>query len=392
MRIATMVRGYIPAPIANDIVYAPIDLATIISEGLTRLGHAVTFYGPIGTNVKATKIESLNLRPLAHNQQEFQALVENTELFTNGVPGQWDSLMALDMFERANKGEFDLLHFHHVEIATALANLFPNVPVVYTMHDPIKPTTREIVERLLTPSQSFITISNNQRRTAPDLPYAATVYNGIDMDLFALSEEHEDYLLFVGRMVPEKGVEDAIKVAQQTNSRLLLIGPTYNKEREFFETCVKPHLNEKILYLGFMEHEATVRYFQKAKALLMPIRWEEPFGLSMVESMACGTPVIAMRRGSVPEVVADGISGYIVDSIAEMTAAVSKVGKLKPKNCRKHVQDNFSADHMVRAYEATFKRLIAKGCPTTALQQAAKTAPALVKRGEKKAPAFIKQR
>lgn len=358
MKIATMVRGYIPAPSANNIVYAPIDLATIISEGLTKRGHTVCFYGPLGTKVNATSVESLNVRPLAHDHREFQALMENTELLTHDIPGQWDHLMALDMFERASKGEFDLLHFHHVETAMMYAKLFPKVPVVYTLHDPVSPITREIVERFLTPNQSFITISNNQRMTAPDLPYAATVYNGINMELFSLSEDHEDYLLYVGRMVPEKGVDDAIRVAQKTNSRLLLIGPTYSKEQEYFDTCIKPHLNDKIIYLGFMEHDSTVRYFQKAKALLMPIRWEEPFGLSMVEAMACGTPVVAMRRGSVPEVIADGVSGYIVDSIAEMVEAVGKVDKLKPKLCRKHVQDNFSADHMVRAYESAFAKII----------------------------------
>lgn len=392
MKIATMVRGYIPAPCSNDIVYAPIDLAAAVSDGLAKLGHKVTYYGPLGTRLESATVENLNMRPLVHNQQEFQALMEDTDLLTHDIPGLWDHFMARDMFERAARGEFDLLHFHHPETAMPFAKLYPQVPVVYTLHDPVSPLTRELMERYLTPNQSFISISNNQRLPAPDLPYTATVYNGIEMDQFAFEEEHEDYLLFVGRMVPQKGIEDAIRVAQQTNNRLLLIGPSYNQDREYFDTRIKPHLNDKILYLGFIERDKVVCYYQKAKALLMPIQWEEPFGLSMIEAMACGTPVIAMRRGSVPEVVADGVSGIIVNSIAEMVDAVGALGTIKATDCRAHVEENFSSQKMVQGYETAFKFILGQHLPASKRGMRIKDKlPASILRAGKKATKFIKQ-
>lgn len=178
------------------------------------------------------------------------------------------------------------------------------------------------------------------------------------MDLWAYEDEHEDYLLFAGRIVPEKGIKEAIKIAKETDHRLLIIGPVYEDHKEYFEQYIKPELNDKILYLGFMEQAQLVKYYQKAKAFLMPIQWEEPFGLTMAESMACGTPIIALRRGSVPEVIEDGKTGFIVDSVQEMIEAVGKVDTLKRSDCRKHVERHFSREKMVDAYEEVFKKII----------------------------------
>lgn len=358
MKIATMVRGYIPAPRPADMVYAPIDLAVAISEQLTKRGHEVTYYGPNGTHLRA-EVETKNLRPLVHNHEELAALLKNIDALSHAIPAMWDSIMARDMFERARKGEFDLLHFHHPESALPYVHLYPEVPVVYTLHDPINPQFRETLEMYQTPNQYCVSISENQRIPAPDLPYISTVYNGIDIDTFTATDEKDDYLLFAGRINPQKGVKEAIQVAQQTDHRLLIIGPIYSDHQEYFDQHVKPHLNEKILYLGFVERETAVRYFQKAKAFLMPIQWEEPFGLTMAEAMACGTPVIALRRGSVPEVVADKKTGYVVDSVAEMVEAVGKVKRIKPQNCRQHVENLFSTEKMVDAYEAAFEKVLA---------------------------------
>jgi glycosyltransferase involved in cell wall biosynthesis len=219
------------------------------------------------------------------------------------------------------------------------------------------------MELYASPNQHYISISDNQRADAPDLPYAATVYNGIDTDLFAFSEEHDGYLLFTGRIVPEKGVKEAIQVAQQSGQRLLIIGPTYPEYQDYFDTQVKPHLNERVLYLGFMEREHLTKYYQMAKALLFPIQWEEPFGLAMVEAMACGTPVIALRRGSVPEIVKHNKTGFVVDSLAEMAASVDKLDKISRQDCRTHVEKYFSTEHMVDGYAKAFKKLLQEPKP-----------------------------
>lgn len=357
MRIATMVRGYLHSPRPSDIVYAPIDLAVALSEKLVERGHVVDYYGPNGTQMCAG-VRTLNLRALAHNQKELGALFGNAEQMNHNYLGMWDAYLARDMFQRAHEGEYDLLHFHHTEIAIPFVGQYPDVPVIYTLHDPIFNWQREVLEMYQTQSQFFVSISKNQRVPAPDLPYIDTVYNGIDTNLFEFSEEHDDFLLAAGRIVPEKGIREAIQAAQATNNRLLIIGPVYPDSQEYFDQYIKPHLNEKILYLGFVEREQMVRYYQKAKALLMPVQWEEPFGLTMTEAMACGTPVIAFRRGSIPEVIVDGKTGFIVDSVADMALAIKKLDKIKAKNCRKLVEDKFSIDKMVDGYEAAYQKTL----------------------------------
>ena len=358
MKIAMMVRGYLPSPRPSDIIYAPIDLAVAIAKGLTARGHAVTYFGPQGTEIPGVTVETLNFRPLVHNQKEFGELTNDTEKLMHYIPELWDKRYAVEMFDRGEAGDFDLLYFHHPETALPQATMRSSVPVAYTLHDPVYDWYRELFELYASPNQHFISISNNQRRDAPDLPYAATIYNGVDTSLWEYAPEHEDYLLFAGRIVPQKGIKEAIKVAQETNHRLLIIGPVYDDHREYFDQYIKPHLNDKILYLGFMEQEQLVKYYQKAKAFLMPIQWEEPFGLTMAEAMACGTPVIALRRGSVPEVIVDGKTGFIVDSIGEMIEAVGKIDEIKRKDCHRHVIDTFSIDKMVDAYERTFRDII----------------------------------
>ena len=359
MKIATMVRAYLPVPRPVDMIYAPIDVAVTLTQGLTNRGHQVTFFGPMGTNL-STPTETLNLRPLAHNREEFAALMGNPAQTSHNVPGLWDLYMVREMFERARAGQYDLLHFHHPEVALPFAKLYPDVPVVYTVHDPLLPWWREAIEMYLSPNQYFISISDNQRLTAPDLPYIATIYDGIDTTQFSFPKDlvKDDYLLYAGRVVPEKGVKEAVQVAEQTGSRLLIIGPTYPDQQEYFDTFIRPHLNEKILYLGFMERDQLIKYFQKARALLLPAQWEEPFGMTMVEAMACGTPVIALRRGSIPEVIANGKSGFVVDSLSEMVSAVAKASDIDPAECRLHVERHFSIGHMVNNYIAAFRDVL----------------------------------
>jgi len=353
-----MVRGYLPVPRPVDMIYAPIDLAVALAEGLTARGHQVDFFAPTGSKLK-TPVKSLNLRPLATNQAEFQELLTKSEEFNHYVPALWDNFLAQNMFEGARLGEYDLLYFHHPEIALPLAQQFKNIPVVYSLNDPVFPWYREIFELYGSPNQHFVSISKNQRRDAPDLNYAATIYNGVDTELFPFSAEHEDYLLLAGRIVPEKGVKEAVQIAEATNSRLLIIGPTFPSSQGYFDQYIKPYLNDKILYLGYIEHEKIWPYFQKAKALLMPIQWEEPFGLTMVEAMACGTPVIALRRGSIPEVIIDGKTGFVVDSVGEMIDAVHKINKIDRRTCRDHVKAHFSLQKMTDGYETAFEQILA---------------------------------
>ncbi|MBL8158960.1 glycosyltransferase family 4 protein [Candidatus Saccharibacteria bacterium] len=371
MKIATIVRGYIPAPRPESMIYAPIDLAVAITEQLVQRGHTVDYYGPIGTHLRASSVVTLNQRARVKDYDEFEAMLGDSEALAHNAPGLWDSIFVREMFERASRGEYDLLHFHHFEMALPFVHQYPDVKVAYTLHDPISPWMREMLETYQTPNQYFISISENQRQSAPDLPYAATVYNGIDLDRFTYSEEaHDEYLLFAGRIVPEKGVKEAIQVAQMTDRQLYIIGRVPPEHQGYFEQHIRPQLNEKILFLGFVAQEQVVRYYQKAKAFMMPVQWEEPFGLAMAEAMACGTPVLALRRGSVPEVVEHGKTGFVVDTLSDMAAAVDRLDTIRPEDCHRHVVERFSAAIMADHYEAVFASII-EGTATAAQDKTA---------------------
>lgn len=359
MKIATMVRAYIPAPRPADLVYAPIDLAMAICEGLQNKGHEVVYYGPVGSTPPVA-LRTMNLRALVESQADMQRLVHSTEMQMHYIPSLWDAMCARDMFERARAGEFDVLHFHHPEIALPFAALYPEVPVVYTLHDPLFDWSTEAYTLYKTPNQFFVSISNSQRRPAPDLSYIATIYNGIHLKDYPFTEEHDDYLLFAGRIVPEKGVAEAVQVARKTGNKLLIAGPTFVDTQPYFNKRIKPYLNDDIRYLGYVKRNELAPIIARAKAFLMPIKWEEPFGVAMIEAMASGTPVIAYNRGSVPEVVQDGVTGYVVADRKGMVRAVQRVDALSRINCRKHIEKNFSMEHMVDGYEKAFQNAIIK--------------------------------
>ena len=358
MKIAMMVRAYIPVPRPKDIVYANIDLAVDIAEGLVKKGHSVDFYAPMGSRLKRANIIDCKLRPLASNLEEFQELLYNTDKLIHGLPQLWDNYMADQMFKGALAGKYDLLHFDHPESAMPLAKVHRSVPVVYTMHDPIHSYHREGYELFQTPNQHFISISNNQRRDAPDLPYLTTIHHGIDTKMFAYEPTPEDYLLFYGRIVPDKGVKEAITVARETHHRLLIVGPIYPDNMTYFEQHIKPYLDDQILYLGYIEREHMPKYIQKAKAILTPVQWEEPFGLTTIEAMSCGTPVISFNRGAAPEIISSGKTGFVVNTTAEMIDAVNNLKKIKRLDCRTYVENNYSLKTMVNNYEKAFEQVI----------------------------------
>jgi glycosyltransferase involved in cell wall biosynthesis len=381
MKIAMMVRAYIPVPRPKDIVYANIDLAVDIAEGLARRGHTVDMYAPMGSQLKNVRVQDCDMPPLAHNLDEFRELLFNTDKLIHGLPQLWDEYMARRMFQRSINGYYDLLHFDHPESALLLAAENPKVPVVYTLHDPIVRHHREAYELFQTPNQHYISISDNQRRDAPDLPYLRTIHHGINTRKFAYNAKPEDYLLYNGRIVPEKGVREAIQVAKETKHRLLIIGPTYPDNMEYFDKYIKPHLDDQILYLGYVERDLLPAYYQKAKAMLTPVQWEEPFGLTTIEAMSCGTPVISFNRGAAPEIILNGKTGFVVNTTAEMIDSVDKIGKIKRIDCRQYVEKNYSIRTMVGNYESAFKEV---------LNEQNKLSPRFVRKQLTKVPAQLR--
>ncbi len=355
-----MVRGFMPAPAPNDIVYSPLSVAVAVAEGLFNKGHDVTFFAPEGSQLQCT-VETLRLQPAVTTFRGLNEFVSTTDLFEDYLPSLYDQRMVKAMFERAADGEFDVVIFNHPESSIAYASLFPEVPAVYILHDYLDEKRRLVFDMYPSKNQHFISISNSQRRDAPDLPYLDTVYNGVDIELFSYNEEAEDYLLFVGRIVPEKGVREAIQVAIRTNKQLIIIGQLPPTSYSYFDTHIKPYLSDKILYIGPIDKEQLSKYYQKAQALLMPIQWEEPFGLTMAEAMSCGTPVIAFNRGAAAEIVKDGKTGFIVDNTAKMIEAVDKIQMISRKDCRTHVEHHFTVNRMVSAYEKVLASIVPRG-------------------------------
>lgn len=352
-----MVRGYLPIPRPHDILYAPIDLAVEIANGLQSRGHEVTFYAPEGSR-PGTSLKTLGLRPLVTNGEQWAQHIATIKPHLHYMPWFWDFKMARDMFERADRGEYDVLLFHHPEIALPFIEQYPNVPVISVLHDPLYDWYGEIFGMYRSKNSHLVSISNHQRQGRKDLPFIATIYNGVDTKQFSHQEKPGEYLLVSGRIVPEKGIAEAVQVARQTGERLVIAGLLFPADEPFFDEHIKPFLNDKITYVGYIDRESLTPYYQNAKALLMPVKWDEPFGRTMTESMACGTPVIAFDRGSVREVIKDGKTGFIVRDVPSMVAAVKKLDTIKRQDCRDHVVDTFSSEKMILDYETLFTKLL----------------------------------
>jgi len=254
--------------------------------------------------------------------------------------------------------EFDVIHSHMDYAALPYAK-FCQTPIVHTIHGIFTP----LVEQIFTQhrSQNLISISESQRRQDLQLNYIATVYNAIALDTFEYyaTPDEPPYLAFLGRMSVEKGPHLAIEIAKRTGLPLKMGGKIDFDNKQFFEQEIEPQIDDQhITFLGEVDHATKNELMGRAIATLFPITWQEPFGLVMPESMACGTPVIAMRMGAAPEVIVDGKTGFLCDDVDDCVAAVAQVADLNRQDCRRHVEAQFSPQHMVDGYEAGYRQVL----------------------------------
>jgi glycosyltransferase involved in cell wall biosynthesis len=316
-------------------------VVSLLADGLAEDGHDVTLFASGDSHTKA-ELEFVYEHAISH-------LIGRTLPELNH---------ALACFERA--GDFDVINDHSGLPAAALGAGVAT-PVLHTVHGPLDGEAGPIYERLAryAPRVGLISLSMNQRTPAPDLPWAANIPNALDFSLYPVKPHRGDYLLFLGRMSPDKGAHRAIAVAREAGLPLKIAGKRREpKEREYFDEFVAPHLVDGIEYLGEVTHGEKVELLQNARLTLFPIEWEEPFGLVMIESLACGTPVIATRWGAVPEVIEDGRVGVIVDDYREMTAKIEEADELDPLESRAYVEERFSHDRMVADYVAAYERAV----------------------------------
>lgn len=260
----------------------------------------------------------------------------------------------------AKKLKLDILHDHLGPWALTLYGQV-NIPIVHTLHVPFNNKDRVWAYDKL--KAKLISISYAQRKPAPNLNYVANIYNGINLDLFPFQAKPENHFIWVGELSPRKGILEVIKVAKIAKIKLILIGKIPSKTQKgdyaFFKKHIEKELNKgSIKFLGEKRRQELGKYYRKARAFLFPLQWEEPFGLVMTESMSCGTPVIAFNRGSVPEIIKDGKTGFIVKNISGIVQAIKKIDQINRADCRAHVEANFTLEKMVDEYEKLYYKLI----------------------------------
>ena len=255
--------------------------------------------------------------------------------------------------------QFDILHDHTGPVGVSVGAL-SNCPTIHTLHGPFTQQAHMLYSRVAR-QHWFVAISESQKSMAPEnLRWGGVVYNGIPMDRYPFREDKDDYLFFLGRADEEKAPHLAIEAARRAGRRLVMCVTIKNeRERTYWAEQVEPLLDDDVDVRGECDQDQKADLLARARALLFPIQWPEPFGLVMTEAMACGTPVVAWRNGSVPEVVADGETGFIVSSVEEMAAAVDRIGDLDPRIMRARVEERFSAEAMVTGYEGVYQQVLA---------------------------------
>lgn len=214
----------------------------------------------------------------------------------------------------------------------------------------------ELAEIFKEYNTNIITISNFQRNNYPDLNYLATVYNCVDTDKYQYCDKKENYLLMMATIGEHKNQGAGVRVAQNLGMKLILAGKI--RDQDYFDKGIKPFLGKDLEWVGELEFDKKLGLYQKAKAFIFPVNWSEPFGLVLIEAMACGTPVVAFGNGAIPEVIKEGYSGFIVNNEEEMTAAVKRIDNIKTENCRKWVEENFTVEKMITGYEEALQKIL----------------------------------
>ena len=258
--------------------------------------------------------------------------------------------------------DFDLIHAHIDWMPLPLLSRL-GVPFLTTMHGRLDlPGLSDVIREF--PQARFVSISDDQRRPLPAANWTATIQHGLPLDLFRPSYGRGSYLAFLGRLSAEKGPEDAIRIALAAQIPLHIAAKIPRDETVYFKHQLEPHIDGKNIHLvGEVDDAKKQPFLTEAAALLFPIDWPEPFGLVMIEAMACGTPVIAYRSGSVPEVIEDGVTGFIVEDEEQAIAAVNRLGQLDRRTIRSRFEERFSSRRMAIEYDGLYRKVAAAEAP-----------------------------
>lgn len=323
--------------------------------GLASRGHSVLLFSPAGSSVSH---ENITLVPVADkvmltgvgkegkiSEEETYGASYKLRLEVANIARVLDELVV-------RKDAYDVIlnNLRSEAVVWSMAS-YLNKPLYHIMHLPLFPELSALVK---THGVRLLSISNAQRKAFPDLPYAATVYNGVDTNEFGFEPTSENYVLYLGSIGRNKNPKDAILAAKAAGVPMKIGGRI--KDQAYFDTEIKPLIDgRQITWVGELHPKDIVALYQKAKAFLFPTLWEEPFGLVLIEAMSCGTPVIAYPNGAIPEIVEDGKNGYLAHSTDEMVAKIKMIDSIDRASCRKTVEDKFSIGKMIDGYEAILK-------------------------------------
>jgi glycosyltransferase involved in cell wall biosynthesis len=343
MRIAEIAPPWFPVPPRG---YGGIEMVVaLLVDGLVDDGHEVTLYASGGSRARATELVSPMLDP--------------PDAAVLGNPW-FDAMHAVaaygDIVRRTEAGRgFDVIHDHAAVAGPSVASLAPlDTPIVHTLHGPWHDANRRFYS-CVNGRVELVAISETQRAQHQGVQYAGVVHNGIDVEAYPFVTEKDPFCVYIGRCTPDKGPALAIEVARRAGLPLAMVLKRAEPfERAYWEEAVAPLLHDEVEVYENVTHEVKADLLSRARALLFPIQWPEPFGLVMVEAGACGTPVVACPAGAAVEIVEDGVTGHLRSTVEDLAVALDEAGGCAPQACRARVEERFSAAAMVRGYEAVF--------------------------------------
>lgn len=367
MKIAILLTSLYTIPeITRELIHAPHELAFDLAAALVKKGHRVTIFTCSRQTTPARiinpdlrsfyrRLKASGLTALSFSQQYRLAWQSYDQLA--------DSELTATAFRQAQIGQFDVLH-HFMTNGQAMYYCDRiHAPSLFTIHDPLDLTPQLQQQLNFNRHCNFVSISRNQRRANQYLHFVATVYNGINLKKFRFNTRGGENLIHFGRLLPKKGVHLALAAAKKAKQKICLAGNAYdrNQPSSYFNRAIKPFLGEQARYLGYIgDPRKRSAFLGQAKAFLFPCSWEEPFGLAVIEALACGTPVIAFGRGAIPEIMVDGRTGFVVKNESEMIRAIKKIDQIDRADCRRHVEKYFSTQRMANNYEKVYQRLLNK--------------------------------
>ena len=388
MRIGLLLGSLIAAERFSNRIFAPKDLFINLANELVKEGHTVFVYGTSNLKTNAKLISYKN--PIENHpvlsKKDFLRTEHDKKILTIVRDDyEYQSHLISNTISHANAHNLDILHSYCDDLSHYFVKL-SKIPVVFTIHDPVFPDySLEYLRLKMFPNHNYISISNSQKRlyekSSLGIRPIAAIHHGVDINDFEYEQKPEDYLLMIGRYIPEKGFDDGMRAAIKLGKKIKIASSNNYKETPFYKQNIVPFINNpQVEGIGFLNQERKNKILKKSRAFLFPIKWEEPFGMVMIESMATGTPVIAYAHGAVPEVIKDGKTGFIinpsnddirgnwiikktgfeglVEAIKRIYSMPEEKYKAMRRAAREHVEKNFTVEKMTQRYVEVYKEII----------------------------------